>query len=201
VTSKGLQLHSDNAPTAATGDLPRLDGERIRLRGFRDADLAGLYALHSDPQVMRYWSFPAWTELDQARGYFARALAARDPERMLCWVIAAREDDRLIGTATLFAIDRAQGRAEVGYALESAHWGRGYAQEALRLVLRHAFEGLGLRRLEADIDPRNRGSCKLVERLGFVREGLLRERWQVGDEISDSALYGLLAHQWRRQFV
>ena len=56
---------------------------------------------------------------------------------------------------------------------------------------------IGLNRLEADIDPRNVASAGLLERLGFVREGLLRERWIVGDEVSDSALYGLLASDRR----
>src|SRR5690606_21454494 len=116
-----------------------------------------------------------------------------DAGRMLCWVIAECDSDRLFGSTTLFAINREQGRAEIGYALRASHWGRGYAQEALRMVLGHAFDTLGLRRIEADIDPRNAESCKLVERMGFVREGLLRDRWCVACEISDSAIYGLLA--------
>ncbi|MDQ3617118.1 MAG: GNAT family N-acetyltransferase [Pseudomonadota bacterium] len=185
---------NDPAPSQAIDELPRLEGERIALRGFRENDLEDLYAVHSDPVVNRYWSFPAWTDIAQAREYFARAIAARDASRMLCWAIAERDSDRLIGASTLFAIDRTQGRAEIGYALRSGHWGRDYAQEALRLVLGHAFDGLGLRRIEADIDPRNQGSCTLVERLGFVREGLFRERWEVAGEVCDSAMYGLLAH-------
>lgn len=58
---------------------------------------------------------------------------------------------------------------------------------------RPAFGALELRRIEADIDPRNAASCRLVERLGFIREGLLRARWNVAGEICDSAIYGLLA--------
>ncbi|MGH8074598.1 MAG: GNAT family N-acetyltransferase [Lysobacter sp.] len=176
-----------------TDDLPALEGPRIRLRGFREDDLQDFYEVHSDPVVNRYWSFPAWTEVSQARDYFASAIGGRDAGRMLCWVISERYSDRLVGSTTLFAIDREQGRAEIGYALRASHWGRGYAQEALRLALGHAFDTLGLRRIEADIDPRNAGSCKLVERMGFVREGLLRDRWCVAGEISDSAIYGLLA--------
>ena len=178
-------------------DLPTLEGPRIRLRGFREDDLQDFYAVHSDPAVNRYWSFPAWTEVSQARDYFASAIGGRDAGRMLCWAIAERDGDRLIGSTTLFAINREQGRAEVGYALRASHWGRGYAQEALRMVLGHAFDTLGLRRIEADIDPRNASSCKLVERMGFAREGLLRGRWCVAGEVSDSALYGLLAFEWR----
>ena len=186
------------SPLPVTG-LPTLDTTRLRLRGFVDSDLGGLFALHSDPRAMRYWSFPAWTDIAEASGYFASALEGRDPDRMLCWVITLRGEDRLVGTTTLAAIDRAQGRAEIGYALRPDHWGAGLAREAVQAVLQHAFDGLGLRRIEADIDPRNAASCRLVERLGFTREGLLRERWCVAGEVSDSAIYGLLAAEWRRR--
>jgi ribosomal-protein-alanine N-acetyltransferase len=198
-TSHPLPGPSPQGPTATA--LPLLDGTRIRLRAFREDDLDDLFAIHSDPRVMRYWSFPAWTESAQARERLAGAIAGRDPERLLCWAIARRADDRLIGGVTLFAIDRSQGRAEVGYSLGSAHWGQGLAQDAMRLALDHAFDGLGLRRVEADIDPRNTASCRLAERLGFVLEGRLRERWQVQGEVSDTALYGLLAREWRNHHL
>ena len=188
------------APQSGDG-LRQLVADRIVLRGYRAGDLADFYALHSDPRVMRYWSFPAWTQLSQAQPRFDGALAGRDPDRLLCWTIAGRDDDRLIGGVTLHSINREQGRAEIGYALRPDHWGLGYAQDALRLALAHAFEELGLRRVEADIDPRNESSCRLVERMGFVREGLLRERWLVAGELCDSALYGLLARDWRDRAV
>lgn len=187
---------TDNAPPAG---IPVLHGPRLVLRGFQADDLDDFYAVHSDPTVMRYWSFPAWTHIDQSTEYFASARSGRDPERLLCWATTRADTDRLIGGVTLFAINRPQGRAEIGYVLGSAHWDKGYAQEALSLVLGFAFDGLGLRRIEADIDPRNAASCKLVERMGFVREGLLRERWQVAGETCDTALYGLLAAEWRQR--
>ena len=71
-------------------------------------------------------------------------------------------------------------------------WGRGLATEAGRAVVDHAFDVLGLNRLEADVDPRNVSSARVLERLRFRQEGLLRERRIVASEISDSALYGLL---------
>lgn len=177
--------------------LPVLEGDGLRLRGFRDGDLQDFFELHADPRVMRYWSFPAWTDPAQARERFASALAAHDAGRMLCWALADTASDRLIGTVTLFAIDRAQGRAEIGYALCASHWGRGLARDALRMVIDHTFGAMALRRIEADADPRNDRSCRLLERLGFVREGLLRERWQVAGEVQDAAFYGLLARDWQ----
>lgn len=66
----------------------------------------------------------------------------------------------------------------------------------LRALLNFAFEDLGLNRLEADVDPRNMASVRGLENLGFKREGYLRERWVAGGELSDSAIYGLLARAW-----
>ena len=171
--------------------IPLLQGERLQLRAYRDNDADALYALYSDPAVMRYWSFSPWTERSQVDDYLRRD---RDylGDGMLAWAIARREDDVLIGTVTVLGINRAQGRADVGYALSASQWGKGLAHEAVRLALMYAFDDLQLRRIEADVDPRNAGSCRLLERLGFTREGLLRERWKVDGELQDSAIYGLL---------
>ena len=84
-----------------------------------------------------------------------------------------------------------------GGAMARSAWGHGYAQEAGRAVISHAFDVLGLNRIEAEIDPRNEASARVLERLGLRREGLLRERWIVAGEVSDSALYGLLARDRR----
>jgi len=96
------------------------------------------------------------------------------------------------------AIDLTHRRAEIGYAQGRAYWGQGYMQEALKAVLNHAFEILNLHRIEADVDPRNAASVRTLERLGFQREGYLRERWQVNGEIQDAFYYGLLRPDWDR---
>src|SRR5690242_16812688 len=99
---------------SARDDLPRLQGARIDLRGFREDDLQDFFAMHSDPKVARYGSHPPMTELSQATGRFERELRSRDAGRALAWVIADRSSDRLIGSTALFAIEREQGRAEIG---------------------------------------------------------------------------------------
>ncbi|MCA9635155.1 MAG: GNAT family N-acetyltransferase, partial [Myxococcales bacterium] len=109
------------------------------------------------------------------------------------WGIVVRGEDRLIGTCTLASIDRTHLRAEVGFALASARWGRGLMGEALALLLDHAFGPMGLQRLEADVDPRNLRSLALLERHGFVREGYQRGRG--GGGVQDSVLLGLLARE------
>ena len=106
------------------------------------------------------------------------------------------EDDRIVGTCTLFNLDARNRRAEIGYALARDSWGQGLMSEALGALIAYAFGPLGLTRLEADVDPRNAPSIRIVEKLGFVREGLLRERWHVGGEAQDSLMLGLLRREW-----
>jgi RimJ/RimL family protein N-acetyltransferase len=172
--------------------IPTLVGERVRLRPYRAGDRDALFALYSDPVVARYWSFPPWTDVAQADAYLAPVVAQVDGGPQYSWVIGRASDDAMIGTTTLFSIRRDQLRAELGYSLARTEHGKGLASEAVRLALGFAFETLGLERIEADVDPRNAASCRMLERLGFQREGLLRARWRVAGEVSDSVIFGLL---------
>ena len=176
--------------------VPTLEGARVRLRPLRASDADALFALHSDARVMRYWSFPAWTEREQAVARIAQLERDNAQSEFYTWATTIDGTDRLAGTVSLFTLNRAHRRAEIGYALASSAWGNGYATEALRLAIAFAFDSIGLARLEADIDPRNDASCRLVERVGFSREGLLRQRWHVAGEITDSAMYGLLRDEY-----
>lgn len=112
--------------------------------------------------------------------------------------IELSESSRLIGTCTLFEINDQCRRAELGYMLGSFAWGRGYMREALRSFLSHAFTEMNLNRIEADTDPRNEASQKLLSSLGFTKEGHFRERWIVDGEVSDSAMFGLLHREWKQ---
>jgi RimJ/RimL family protein N-acetyltransferase len=168
---------------------------RLVLRPLGDSDVPALFGIHSDPTAMRYWSGTAWK--DEQRG---REMVARDQDQSLNdhlrLGIELAETGRLIGTCTLFQINDQCGRAELGYMLGSFAWGKGYMSEALRAFLGHAFNELNLSRIEADTDPRNEASLRLLASLGFVKEGHFRERWVVDGEVSDSAMFGLLRREW-----
>lgn len=184
--------------TEATLCVPVLETERLRLRPYRDADAEAMFALYSDPRVMRFWSFPPWTERSQAEQYLARAWAQMEVGEIFPWAIADRDSNTLIGALTFFSLHREQKRLEIGYSLSPDWQGRGLAAEALRCAITFGFDTVGLVRIEADIDPRNLASGKLLERLGFVREGLLRKRWRVNGEVCDTAFYGLLPEDFQR---
>jgi len=177
-------------------ELPTIPAGRVRLRPLADADVPALFAVFSDEQVMRYWSTPPMRDVAEAQALLDDIRASFQQRALFQWGVARREDDRVIGTCTLFNLDRRNGRAELGYALARDCWGQGLMSDALVALVAYAFGPLDLRRLEADVDPRNAASIRIVERLGFVREGLLRERWHVGGEVQDSLILGLLRREW-----
>lgn len=180
---------------AALPAFPQLRGSRVRLRGPSPDDTDAVFSLFSDPAVMRYWSRPPMTVRGEAEALIGEILEAFAERDKINWIIASK-DDVAIGTCTLFRFDARHRRAELGYALRSDLWGRGLAREAASAALDWAFRTLHLHRVEADIDPRNEASRRILERLGFASEGVLRERFFVGDHAYDSEIFGLLADMW-----
>jgi RimJ/RimL family protein N-acetyltransferase len=181
-----------NFPTS----FPTLETSRLVLRETAAHDVDAVFAMESDPVAMRYWSKPPMNDVSEARASVERAMTFFGEHIGLRWSMTRPADDRLIGHLSLFNFIEQSDRADIGYGMNREHWGHGFMHEALNAVVDYAFGPLGLRRLEADIHPDNRASLRALERLGFRHEGLLLERWQVGDEISDSAVFGLLSREW-----
>lgn len=181
---------------ATLSAFPVLEGTCIRLRGIRETDIDGLYALFSDPQVMRYWSRGPMTDRQEAVDYAKTILDGFVKRDLLNWIVADAESDAMIGTATLYEINPQHARAGLGYALLPAYWGKGLAKESATLALCYGFLELGLHRIEADTEPNNTRSNRVLESLGFRREGLLRERFRHPDGIQDSLIFGLLRTEW-----
>ena len=176
-------------------NVPSLTTARLVLRPLSESDVPALFAIHSDPVAMRYWSGAAWKDDERGRAMVARDRDQREIDHLRLGIELA-DTGGLVGTCTLFQINDQCARAELGYILVSSAWGRGYMREALNAFLGYAFTELNLSRIEADTDPRNEPSLRLLASLGFVKEGHFRERWVVDGEVSDSAMFGLLRRDW-----
>jgi [ribosomal protein S5]-alanine N-acetyltransferase len=187
----------NSAPTPSLQDFGAVQTERLIVRPLDEADLGDLLVMNGDAEVTRYLPYATWAGMDDARAWLKRMRGIEAGGTAIQLVIEQRSDGRAIGTVLLFKWDAASARIELGYVLTRAAWGRGLMHEALVAVIARCFAVLGLRRIEAEIDPRNAGSARTLQRLGFVPEGLLRERWHTKGQISDSALYGLLASDSR----
>lgn len=176
--------------------LPTLEGDRVRLRWLEDRDVGALFGIFSDPAVMRFWSHLPIARKSEAVRLLRDARREYRDGTLFEWGMALKDGDRVVGTVTLFNFDVENRRAEIGFALSRHWWGRGLMREGLNLAIGLCFGPMGLRRLEADVDPFNEASLKLLEGLGFRREGFMRERWNVGGQLQDAVLLGLLAAEW-----
>mgnify|MGYP001183629067 CR=1 FL=1 len=175
---------------------PTVRTPRLTLRLARREDLPDLFAVNADEQVTRFLPYPTWTNAADGEAWFDRMAAHQASGEAAQFVIEHDALQRVVGSCLLFRFDGPSARAELGYVLGREHWGTGLMHEAMQGFVGFAFVTLGLRRLEAAVDPRNHASARLLERLGFAREGLLRQRWATKGELCDSAVYGLLRGDW-----
>ena len=173
-----------------------IEAERVRVRLLAESDLPALYEVNADEAVTRMLPYATWTSAADADAWFKRMEGIQATGLALQFVIADKASDRAIGTSLLFRLEEGSARAELGYVLGRAWWGRGLMHEALAALLDRAFGAMALRRIEAEVDVRNTASSRVLRRLGFTREGLLRQRWVTKGEAKDIEIFGLLHDEW-----
>jgi [ribosomal protein S5]-alanine N-acetyltransferase len=174
---------------------PTLSTGRLLLRPVADSDAEALFALHQSARVLRYWDSPPWTDPARADAFVARSRTMAAEGTGVRLVLERASDGAFLGWCSLSRWNPDHRTAALGYCLAEPAWGRGYATEAARAVLGWAFETLDLNRVQAETDTRNLASARVLEKLGFVREGTLREDCVVHGEVSDSWVYGLLRRE------
>jgi RimJ/RimL family protein N-acetyltransferase len=175
---------------------PTLHTDRMRLRPFTEADADALFALHSSAHVLRYWDAPPWTERARAQRFIATCRRMADEGTGARLAMERISDGVFLGWCALTRWNPEYRSASLGYCLDDAAWGHGYATEATGALLHWAFDTLDLNRVQAETDTRNLASARVLEKNGFVREGTLREDCVVNGEVSDSWVFGLIRREW-----
>lgn len=173
-----------------------LETERLVLRHMEAEDTDALAAVLSDPIAMQY--YPHAFSREEVAQWVARWMASYDANAYGLYAMVLRKTGKVIGDCG-HALQNIDGKSEIeiGYHVRRDLWGHGYATEAARVLLRWAFDTLDLNRVQAETDTRNVASARVLEKLGFVREGTLREDCVVNGEVSDSWVYGLISREWR----
>jgi len=175
---------------------PTLHTPRLLLRPFSDADADPLFAMHSNARVMRYWDSPPWREPERAGRFLAAARQIADDGTGMRLAMERVSDGVFVGWCGIARWNPEFRSASLGYCLDEPAWGHGYGTEGARALVEWAFDTLDLNRVHGEVDTRNPASSRVLENLGFVREGLLREDCIVDGEVSDTWVYGLLRRDW-----
>jgi ribosomal-protein-alanine N-acetyltransferase len=165
---------------------------RLRLRPMRRDDSEALFLVFCDAQAMRYWSSPPHGSPLLTADVIERAQMAFIAGDGIEWAITRAGDDAAVGKIGHWRWQRAHSRSEVGFIVRRDLWGQGFAAEALAAVVDWGFRRLELHSIEAQLDSENLGSQRTLERVGFQREGRLRQSYFDGREHRDTLIYGLL---------
>ncbi len=182
-----------------------LPGELMRdgptaLRPWRDSDVAGLVAVCQDPAISRFTRVPLPYGEGDARAYLLQRYDAIYTGISAPFaIVAANDDQRLLGSISLMRLAWADARGEVGYWLGREARGHGHATRAVGLICRWGFETLAVERIDLLAATDNPASQRVAERTGFTREALLRSYMRGRDGRQDMVAFGLLRADRRRE--
>lgn len=166
---------------------------RVFIRKPTEADCQELLSLHQRSKEFHFpWVSPPLTE-EECKTYISRC-QNEDFEGLL---ICHSTHKKIIGVANLSQIFyRAFQNAYLSYHVDVDFTGQGLMSEGIRLVINHAFDTLGLHRIEANIQPENMASINLVKRLGFTKEGFSRRYLKINGEWRDHERWALTVEDW-----
>lgn len=172
---------------------PELKTDRLELCEITRGDVGWYFEHFSVPEIVTGQGFPPPKDLDAAReeldeyivGLFEKGLGYR-------WGIRLKGQPDIIGSIGFYAWQRDEKKAKMGYDLRPAYWGKGIMREALERTVRFGFEDMGLNRIEVTIMGTNPRSIALITKLGFTREGVLREYSKLGGEYVDEHVFSML---------
>ncbi len=190
--------HLMAAKTAVAKRFPVLKTERLVLREVKISDARWYFEHFNTDEIINGQEHEGPKNMKQARielrMYFIDNFRKGTGIR---WGITLKGSDQLIGSAGLYFWRKETRQAEAGYDLDPKHWKKGIMTEAMTAIIQYGFDRMDLNRIELLISPRNKGSMALAKKLGFKKEGVLREHWTWRGRVSDDFLLSLLKREWR----
>jgi len=173
-------------------NFPVLESERLRFRAFEKKDAQGLFLIRSNSKVMEFMDTLPQTDIKEAEQFVLSNQNSFKKKEGINWAIEEKSSNKFIGYFGFWRLIQHNCRAEIGYALRPSSWGKGYMNEALNTMTKFAFEELMIHSIEANVNPNNKGSIKLLERNGFVQEAYFKEDYLFNGKFVDSMIFSLL---------
>jgi len=181
---------------------PQLETERLILRHMQTADAQAIFRILSDEEVTRHYDDATFTNVSQASDQIEAWESGYRNKRCIRWGIARKEEPFIVGSCGFYGIHTWHMRASIGYELARPFWRQGIMTEALTALLAFGFGEMGLNRIDAVIMPDNIASVRLLEKLGFCNEGLLRKYENWGSKgFVDLFMFAILRTAWNMSSI
>ncbi len=172
--------------------ITELHTNRLYLRKITIADASKLFTIWSDPDVTRFMNITPFTNEKQAIEMITYLNQLAEDKQAIRFSIIHKVNNQLIGSCGFNLLDFENQKTEIGYDIDKAYWGKGYAPEAINALVDTAFTTLNLNRVEAKVEPENVNSIKVLEKLHFTFEGTLRQTEKSKGRFVDLSIYSKL---------
>lgn len=179
-------------------EFPVLETNRLKLVEIEEKHIDYVYAIFSNEAVTKYYGMPSFTKKEQAQNMISSFSKNFQEKRAMRWGIIQKETNEFVGTVGLNNLLLSSKRTEIGYDLLPEHWRKGIISEAVEAVIHYCFGELNLHRIGAVTFPENEASYTLLLKLGFQKEGLLREYIYQNDKSNDVFVFSLIKPDWVR---
>ncbi len=172
---------------------PVLETNRLLLREVNKKDLTALFLLRSNKEAMKFIDRPLASNTDEIKAFIKLINKKTKDNETICWAITLKDKpEELIGTISFHRIELEHYRAELGYMLMPDHWNKGLISEAIPKVIDHGFNKMKLHSIEANINPHNALSRKILEKFGFKKEAYFKENYFFNGKFIDTEILSLL---------
>lgn len=173
-------------------EFPVLESERLIYREMQKEDASGLFSIRGNDQAMQYMDSVWHSSVEDSKVNIEEIQKAFLDKNGINWAIVEKDSNQFIGYFGYWRLDKSNSRAEIGYALIPEFWGKGYMKEAALTLIDFGFKQLKVHSIEANINPSNDASRKLLLKLGFKKEAYFRENYFYKGKFLDSEIYSLL---------
>jgi ribosomal-protein-alanine N-acetyltransferase len=177
-------------------NLPQIETDRLLLRKMVETDVTALFAILSDPEVIKFTPRQPHQSIEDTRALLHRWIALYEQNEVSRWGIVHKNHQVVIGVCGFVNWNKINQRGEIAYILARKYWRQGYTTEAIQEVIKFGFGVMGLNRIEALCEPENRGSIRVLEKVNMQYEGRLRE-YQFDKGIFHTVdMYSMLRRDW-----
>jgi len=175
---------------------PKLHTERLNLIEITQSHLRDYYEIFKEEKVTKYYNIMPFGQIEDARKYIDWFQSRYKEGLGIRWGIQIKGDNRIIGTAGFnnFQINH---RSNIGYDLHCNYWKKGFVTEALSQIVDYGFNEIGVNRIEAEVMQGNVASERVLQKLGFCREGILRDWAYWNNKHYDMTMFSLLKKDYQ----